>query len=336
MNYFIKTYGCQYNEWESARLNYMLGKIGFHPTDAENAEVIFVVACAVRQTAVDRILGQIRNWQDKKIIITGCIIDQDVKKFQQRNAFIWDIKTPETLKDILQLKDVGSIQNLLASGNPESAYLPIILGCNNFCTYCAVPYTRGRETSRPVDEVITDFKSLIAKGFKEIMLLGQNVNSYQFDFAELLKILNNIPGDFKITFTSNHPKDMTNEVIQAIADLPKVIKKIHLPIQSGSNKILKAMNRPYTREQYLSLTDRLKKIIPNVEITTDVIVGFPGESEQDFQETVDIFKKVGYATAYVNKYSPRAGTAAHKLGDPIPWSEKQRRWRVLNDIANKS
>ena len=268
-----------------------------------------------------------------------------------------------------------------------------MIGCNNFCSYCAVPYTRGREESRPFDEIVSDFKKLVEKGYKEIMLLGKNVNSYRIQntpacrqgrdnriqqnkavipasssvipakagiqkntfldprvqaclpagrpeddkshFAILLEALNDIPGDFVIRFTSNHPKDMTDDIIEAVRDLPKVKKEIHLPLQSGSNKVLKTMNRPYTKEKYLEIVNKIKKEIPNIELSTDVIVGFPGETKEDFQETVEVFNKIGYHQAFVNKYSPRSGTAAFKLGDPIPWKEKERRWRILNDIANK-
>lgn len=368
MNYFIKNFGCQYNEWETARLHFMLQKIGFTETNIKDADIIFINACAVRQTAVDRIYGQIKNHSEKLIIVLGCVLPQDKAKFEARHAHIWDSRNPEALIQILQNYHLekspfchseespschpehseGSpkslspenLQVLLNLGNLNSTYLPIMSGCNNFCSYCAVPYTKGRETSRPFDEVVSDFQALVKKGTKlappkavEITLLGQNVNSYEFNFAKLLKTLNNIPGDFQITFTSNHPKDMTDEVIDAIANSKKVKKQIHLPLQSGSDPILKAMNRPYTQKQYLDLVEKIKAQIPNIEFTTDVIVGFPGETEADFQKTVDIFQKVRFFAAYVNKYSPRAGTAAYKLGDPISWAEKQRRWNILNDLA---
>ena len=167
------------------------------------------------------------------------------------------------------------------------------------------------------------------------MLLGQNVNSYKYDFVKLLKTLNNLDGDFIISFTSNHPKDMSREIIEAVSILPKIKKEIHLPLQSGSNKILKAMNRPYTIDKYLKIVDMINAIDPNIKITTDVIVGFPGETEQDFQKTVEVFERVKYHQAYINKYSPRAGTAAFALGDPIPWKEKQRRWHILNKCLDR-
>ncbi|MEI6144592.1 MAG: radical SAM protein, partial [Candidatus Berkelbacteria bacterium] len=198
-----------------------------------------------------------------------------------------------------------------------------------------VPYTRGREKSRPVSEIIKEVSELIKSGKKQVILLGQNVNSYEFGFAELLKKINDLPGDFEISFMSNHPKDMKADVIDAIATLPKVNKEIHLPLQAGSDKILKAMNRPYNSSQYLQLVKDLRFKIKDLKLTTDIIVGFPGETEEDFQRTVEVCKKVGYSLAYINKYSPRKGTAAFKLGDPIPWSEKQRRWRILEEIINR-
>ncbi|MDO8512903.1 MAG: MiaB/RimO family radical SAM methylthiotransferase [bacterium] len=359
MKYHILTYGCQYNEWEAARINYILEKLGFIFTNPKEAEIIFINACAVRKSAVDRMMGQVHNWQgevhrsildetrmnnpskiprakmEKKIIISGCILDNDQKKLAAKNVILWDGNL-EKLKDFLTIPDRKLFAQLIKNSNTSSAYLPIMSGCNNFCSYCAVPYTKGREVSRPFDEIVTSFKDLVSKGYKVITLLGQNVNSYQYDFAKLLKTLNNISGDFKIYFTSNHPKDMTSEVIDVIASSSKVAKEIHLPFQSGSDKILRAMNRPYTKKQYLDLVRKIKAKIPNIKISTDVIVGFPGETEEDFQQTVKVFKKVGYFIAYVNKYSPRFGTVAHKLGDPIPWSEKQRRWRILDEIANRT
>ncbi|MDP1759974.1 MAG: MiaB/RimO family radical SAM methylthiotransferase [Candidatus Woesebacteria bacterium] len=370
MKYFLKTYGCQYNVWDSVRIKYLLDHIGWQETSESESEVVFVIACAVRKSAVDRMLGKIHTWYDKRVVVTGCVLDDDKKKLDKKNVLYWDIKKPEKLKKILfeEYSDENfslnsksiDIEQLLELGNPKSAYLPIMTGCNNFCTYCAVPFTRGRETSRPMEEIIDDFKKLVAKGHKEIILLGQNVNSYNptvistspeppagwtegeekshdklnnvKPFAMLLNELNNISGDFLISFTSNHPKDMTDDIIKAVRDLSKIKKEIHLPLQSGSNKVLRSMNRPYTKEQYLALIDKIRKNIPAVKITTDIIVGFPNETKEDFQETIDLFNKVNFTQAYINKYSPRVGTAAEKLGDPIPWSEKQRRWRILNDM----
>lgn len=339
--YFLKIYGCQYNEWDGARIDYLLQKVGLIPSSEKDADVVFLLSCSVRKSAVDRVMGLVKNNADKKVVVTGCILDNDKKKYKKKNVTLWDINKPEDLKDVLlgchpeRIEESGNFEKILAEGSVTSAYLPVILGCNNFCSYCAVPYTRGREQSRNFDEVVSDFKKMITKGHKEIMLLGQNVNSYKHDFVKLLKTLNDIPGDFAIRFTSNHPKDMSDGIIAAVKKLPKVKKEMHLPLQSGSNNILKAMNRPYIIENYIKLVEKIKNEIPDIKLTTDIIVGFPGETEEYFQETVEVLKKIDFEAAYVNKYSPRSGTAAFKLGDPIPWEEKQRRWRILNDIANK-
>lgn len=344
--YFLKIYGCQYNEWDGAKIDYLLQKVGLTPSPEKDADVIFLLSCSVRKSAVDRVMGLVKNNMHKKVIVTGCILDNDKKKYEKKNVSLWDINKPADLRDILSCHSEHSeessvaiqddnFEKLLSEGSVNSSYVPIMIGCNNFCSYCAVPYTRGRELSRDFEEIVSDFKKLVEKGNKEIMLLGQNVNSYKYNFVKLLKTLNDIPGDFVIRFTSNHPKDMTDEIIAAVKELPKVKKEIHLPLQSGSNKILKAMNRPYTIKNYLKLLEKIKEKIPNIKISTDIIVGFPRETEEDFKETENVLKKVGFEAAYVNKYSPRFGTAAFKLGDPIPWEEKQRRWRILNDIANK-
>lgn len=335
MTYFIKIFGCQYNEWDGARLDYLLQKNGLKLSDEKNADMIFAIACSVRKSAVDRLLGKVKNWRkaDKKVIISGCLLPKDKKKIDASGAVICDTDNSKTLIDLLGLKEpVNSLTNQPFN---NCSYLPIMSGCNNFCSYCVVPYTKGREKSRGFDKIVGEFKKLVKAGHKEITLLGQNVNSYEHDFARLLKTLNDIPGDFQISFTSNHPKDMSDIIIKAIADLPKVKKEIHLPLQSGSNKILRAMNRPYTKEQYIELIDKIKKSIPHIRISTDIIVGFPGETEEDFLETKGLIKKIGFYWVFANKYSPREGTASFKLGDPIPWSEKQRRWREIDKLVNK-
>jgi len=365
MNYHLWIIGCQYNEWDGARLRYFLDSLGLVETDAKGADILIIVACAVRQTAVDRIFGKIRNitptekfhrkctesgkLQSKKlkpyklVIATGCVLDADKKKFAEKGIEIFEPGDFKTLQKYLGFKPTS--YNL----NPTtSQYVPIMTGCNNFCSYCAVPYTRGREKSRPMEEIVDDVKKLISAGHKKIMLLGQNVNSYQVnseerianskkkkkDFTELLEILNDLDGDFEISFTSNHPKDMTDDIIEAVANLPKIKKEIHLPLQSGSDGVLQSMNRPYAIKQYLDIVKKIKKA-GNIDLTTDVIVGYPTETEEDFKKTVEIFKKVKFKQAYINKYSPRSGTAAFKLGDPISWSEKQRRWRILNDLIKR-
>ncbi|MFA5157838.1 MAG: MiaB/RimO family radical SAM methylthiotransferase [Patescibacteria group bacterium] len=337
MKFFVETIGCQQNEYDASRLVNFLKSAGFEETGDDEAEAIFILACAVRQMAVDRIYGRARNWisAGKKVYITSCLTPDDKKKLEKKGVIYF--------KDLEELAKHLNLKNKNFKVASETCYIPIMSGCNNFCSYCIVPFTRGREKSRPVVDIIKEIKKLIShyhtskyrSGKLEITLLGQNVNSYKYGFAKLLKKINDLPGDFEISFMSNHPKDMTNDVIEAIAILPKVKKEIHLPLQSGSDKVLKDMNRPYTARQYLKIVENLKFKIQNLKITTDIIVGFPGETEEDFQRTVEICKKVGYSLAYVNKYSPRKGTAAFKLGDPIPWAEKQRRWKILDELINK-
>lgn len=372
MKFYIKSFGCQYNEWDAARLSFVLNQFGLVESGKEKADLIFLLNCSVRKTGVDRVMSHTKNFvkAGKKVFVSGCVLENDKKIFLDHGAILWNSEDSSELKKLLNinLKELLSVDCYLST-----SLVPITKGCNNFCSYCAVPYTRGREISRPIDEIISDAKRIIDNGGKEIILLGQNVNSYHHSsplvilngseespeketgrsfvvtqddnknprndkgigFSELLKSINNIPGDFIIKFTSNHPKDMSDEIIDAIATLPKVAKEIHLPLQSGSNKILKAMNRPYTKEQYLELVSDLKSTIKNIKLSTDTIVGFPGETEEDFQETVKVLENVGFAKIFNNKYSPRSGTVAFKLGDPIPWSEKERRWRILNEIAHK-
>lgn len=351
MNYFIKTFGCQYNVWEAAELDYQLRSFGLIPSKASEAEVIFVLSCSVRETGVDRIFGFLRNHKDKKLVLSGCVLPKDLKKFVDRHheLIFSDLNDlPKLLKKI-GAKSASRKSERQVHG---TVYLPIMTGCNNFCSYCVVPYVRGREQSRPMEKIVAEFKDLVAAGAKEIILLGQNVNSFTInknekiksknkdtkltsDFTELLRTLNDIPGNFLFSFTSNHPKDMTDDIIEAVRDLPKIKKEIHLPLQSGSDKILKAMNRPYTSAQYLRLAKKIMKMIPNVRLTTDTIVGFPGETEEDFQKTADLLRAINFAQSFNNKFSPRQGTAAYKLGDPISWEEKERRWRILNEISNK-
>lgn len=348
--FYVHVIGCQQNDHDGARIRYLFGKLGLVETMPEQADLIIVVACAVRQSAVDRVFGNIRNWQKissksigKKptILATGCVLEHDKKKLEKIGIKFWNIEKPEELAELLGLGSKRQIAKLLSEGAKFSSSVPIMFGCNNFCTYCATAFTRGRERSRKVADIITEAKALIKSGREEILLLGQTVNSYKDPASgerleDLLRRLNALPGDFTIAFTSNHPKDMTDGLIEAAATLPKVKKEIHLPLQSGSDKILKAMKRPYNIKEYLEIVRKIQRQSPKIAITTDIIVGFPGEEEDDFQETVKIFRKVRFSHAYINKYSPRPGTAAFKLGDPVPWQEKRRRWRILNAmISNK-
>jgi tRNA-2-methylthio-N6-dimethylallyladenosine synthase len=334
--FFIKSFGCQYNEWDAARLAFVLGKYGLAEAAKDDADIIFLLNCSVRRTGVDRAMSFTKTFieNEKKVIVTGCVLAKDNEKFTKKGATVWNGEDFTELAKILDI-DVSAANLKTNDYQLKTNLVPITKGCNNFCSYCAVPYTRGREISRPVVDILADVRKIVESGEKEIWLLGQNVNSYEFGFADLLSKINEIQGDFTVFFTSNHPKDMTDEIIEAIATLPKIAKYIHLPLQSGSNKILKAMNRPYTKEKYLELVEKIKKRIPEIQISTDTIVGFPGETEEDLQETAEILRKVQFSQTFNNKYSPREGTLAYKLGDPIPWSEKERRWRVLDEISFK-
>jgi len=337
MKYFIKTFGCQMNESDSERIAAFLEKQGYkNASKMEDTNLIVVNACSVRQTAIDRIFGlkkKFRKLKAKKVL-TGCLIKSDIPKFKE---FFDEILT---INQFLGKNYLAIQPKCLFS---QSAFVPIMTGCNNFCSYCVVPYTRGREISRSIKEVIAEVKSLIKKKYKEITLLGQNVNSYlpadgagQYNFAKLLQKINNLPGDFHIKFLTSHPKDMSDELINAIAKYPKISKEIHLPIQSGDNEILRKMNRGYTIEQYKDLIEKIRTKIPRAEITTDVIIGFPEETKKQFENTVKVFKEIKFAKAYVNKYSIRAGTPASKFNDNVPLSEKKRRWKILDEIANQT
>jgi len=337
MKYFIKTLGCQQNESDSERIVALLDNKGYKKTEKlENADLVVVNACSVRQSAIDRVLGLKKKFENLKAkkILTGCVLKSDRIKF--RKFFDEILNTNEFLK-------YHKFSDRINYGkNKNSAYVPIMTGCDNFCSYCVVPYTRGREISRPANEIIDEVRSLIKNGCKEITLLGQNVNSYlprrqagKYGFAELLWKINSIPGDFQIKFLTSHPKDFSDKLIDAIANCKKVAKEIHLPIQSGDNEILRKMNRHYTVGQYKNLIGKIRKKIPGVKISTDVIVGFPGETKKQFQNTVKAFKEIKFDKAYINKYSARSGTLAAKFKDDVPLKEKKRRWKILNDMINK-
>ena len=383
MNYYIITYGCQMNFSDSERIATVLEKIGYSPTlKISQADLIVVNMCSVRQSAVDRVYGQIKNFiklkrknPKLKTLLTGCILKYDFEKFKQWFDFILPIKTlsswPKILyTDIPVYRYIGISQNYKNCAylkiKPKyttkfSAYVPIIIGCNNFCSYCVVPYTRGPEVSRPARDILREVKNLVKNGYKEIWLLGENVNSYKsqlplnskgitrgeatgsnpntqipVNFAKLLRMINDIPGNFWVRFTSSHPKDFSDELIKTIAECEKITKYISLPVQSGDNKILKKMNRPYTVAQYKNLVKKIRQKIPNVCLSTDVIVGFPGETKKQFENTVKLFREIKPDMAYIAQYSPRPGTAASKMKDNVPPQEKERRDKVLTEVLKET
>jgi len=343
--YFLFTLGCQMNLSDSEKIEAVLKKFGLRSTNEELADLIIVNACSVRQKPIDRIWGKIKVWDrinpKVKKILTGCVLETDLKKLEKKFDFCFKIENLESLEDYLAPYNLD--EKIKTKRDPSSsaqddnfiAYLPIMTGCNNFCSYCVVPYTRGRERSRRPEVIIKETGCLVKKGFKEIMLLGQNVCSYKNGFVELLKKIVKIHGDFKISFMSPHPKDFSDELIDIIAREDKISKQIHLPLQSGDDEILKRMNRHYTTRQYLRLVDKLRNKVKGVEISTDIIVGFSKEKKKSFQNTVSLVKKCRFNKAYVSIYSERKGTwAEKKMRDNVSLSEKKRRWLILDKLIN--
>lgn len=323
------------NRADSERISLLLDKKGHKPArDPKKADLVLINMCSVRQSAVDRVYGQINNLKKikaknpkLKTILTGCILKKDKRKFEKFFDEIWDNKNYFKEKPKCQEKSM--------------ALIPISNGCNNACNYCVVPLTRGALNCRNHQEIIKETKNSVKKGSKEIWLLGQNVNDYHspenksINFARLLKMVDDIPGNFRILFTSPHPKNFSDELINVLADCKKFGKYLNLPLQSGNNKILKKMNRNYTAKEYKILIEKIKKKIPEIKLSTDIIVGFPKETKKQFQDTLNLFKKIKFNWAYISKYSSRPGTAAFNLKDDIPLSEKKKREKALRKILKK-
>ncbi|MDD5687580.1 MAG: tRNA (N6-isopentenyl adenosine(37)-C2)-methylthiotransferase MiaB [Elusimicrobia bacterium] len=340
--FYVKTFGCQMNIADSDSMGKLLLGRGYLPAEKpENADIIIINTCTVRQHAEDRALsylGETRKLKKKnpklKIFIAGCVasrLKEDLKKrFSYLDGFI---PANDTVK-LLQLLETSKSSN---TGKCEnlSEFVTITLGCSNFCSYCIVPFVRGPEKSRSLDDILSDIKMLTDMGKQEITLLGQNVNSYKFhkmDFADLLLKVEEIPEIKKIKFMTSHPKDMSNKIIDAIDDCGKVVRQIHLPVQSGSDRILKLMNRKYTVKKYMSIIEKMQKKIKDVSFTTDIIVGFPTETEKDFNDTLKLVKKVKFASAFTFKYSPRENTKAYAMEDDVPLEVKKKRLAKLNSI----
>ena len=351
MKYHVIVFGCQMNISDSERVSAVLESIKYKYTPNINeANIIVVTMCSVRKSAVDRVYGLIEKFEDikkqnsnLKTVLTGCVLKKDKKTFSQYFDYIVDIKNINNLPKILGKNKIIKESNYLdiapKNFSKFSVTVPIMTGCNNFCSYCVVPYVREREISRSAEKIVLEIKKLVKNGYKEIWLLGQNVNSYrdnQINFPKLLKLINNIPGNFWIRFTSSHPKDFNDQVVDAMASCNKVTHYLNLPIQSGDDKVLKAMNRHYTVKDYKNKIKKLRKKIPDICLSTDIIVGFPGETKKQFDNTVRLFIDVKYDMAYINKYSERSGTAAAKLEDNVSWEEKKRREKVLNEMLKKT
>lgn len=367
LKYYIETWGCQMNEEDSEKLSGMLKRIGYELTDSrESASIIIFNTCCVRENAENKVfgnLGQLKNLKEKNpnliIAICGCMMQQKGMADKILNMFPFvDIifgthnayKFPEYLNRVIQegvqVKEILNKEEGIVEGIPvdrksdTKAYVTIMYGCNNFCTYCIVPYVRGRERSRKPEDIEKEVKDLVAQGYKEITLLGQNVNSYgkglenEISFADLLRRLNEIKGIERIRFMTSHPKDLNMDVIKAIKECDKLCEQIHLPVQSGSSKILKDMNRHYDKEYYINLIKDIKREIPNVGITTDIIIGFPGETEEDFKDTLELVKEVEYDSAFTFIYSRRQYTPADRMENQIDDEVKHRRFNELVETVN--
>ena len=366
-SYFVLTTGCQMNAHDSEKLAGMLETMGYvkSPTD-ENADFVIYNTCCIRENAEEKVYGRLgrlkyykKQNKNMKIALCGCMTQQDVviEKLQKSYKFI-DIvfgtfnlyKLPELLYHSMQTegtlfdiwKEAGEIVEDIPTMYQSAfqASVNVTYGCENFCSYCIVPYVRGKERSRKPEDILHEVEQLAQNGIKEIMLLGQNVNSYgknlehPLSFAKLLQKINQVEGIERIRFMTSHPKDLSDELIETIKNCKKVCNYIHLPIQSGSSEILKRMNRRYTKEQYLELVQKLKNAIPDITISTDIIVGFPGETEQDFQETLDVIRQVKYCTAFTFIYSKRTGTPAAKMEQQVPEEVVKDRFNRLLQVLN--
>lgn len=361
--YTIITYGCQMNHHDSEKISYLLENLGYEKeNDIEKSDFIIYNTCLVRENAELKVYGQLgalKNLKRKKpemiIAVCGCMMQTGdaratiISKYKHVDI-IFGTKnisrlpslisrhrsTGEVIVDIEE-EDILDDDTPINREHPFIAYVNIMTGCNNYCTFCIVPYARGKEISRTPESIITEIKELANKGYKEITLLGQNVNSYgktlrpKVSFPELLKMVNEVEGIERIRFLTSHPKDCSDELIEAIANLDKVCENIHLPFQSGSNRILKDMHRVYTREHYLDLIRKLKKKVPNITLSTDIIVGFPGETEEDFNDTLSLVENVEYDQGFTFLYSIRKGTKAAEMNEQIPHDIKQERFQRLID-----
>ena len=362
MKYYITTMGCQLNENDSEKLAGIVEGMGFEKTEKlEEADLVIYNTCCVRENAEERLfgkLGELKKQKEEKgtiIAIGGCMMQEPtmlekIKKSYNYTDIVFGTHTlhkfEEDLKKVLEngkkVRDVIDIDGEVIEDLPIKrndnfkASVTIMYGCNNFCSYCIVPYVRGRERSREPEKILEEVEMLAKEGYKEITLLGQNVNSYNgrenYKFANLLNDVCKIDGIERVRFISPHPKDFTDDVIEAIANNPKIARVLHLPLQSGSSAVLKKMNRKYTKEQYLELVDKIKTRIPDVVLSTDIIVGFPGETEEEFEDTLDVVGKVNYEQVFMFIYSRREGTVADKMENQIPEEIKHKRFDRLKEL----
>ena len=354
---FVHTYGCQGNVADSERIKGMLAEMGYEFTDsADAADFVLFNTCAVREHAEDRVFGNVgalkpikSEKRDMIVALCGCMMQQPhvSERIKQSYPFVNLVfgtfaihRFPELMYRVLRggkrVFETAETNEPVPEGLPVrrdsdfKAWLPIMYGCNNFCSYCVVPYVRGRERSRATEAILAEAKEIVAGGAREITLLGQNVNSYGktaedgIRFPQLLRMLNAMEGDFRIRFMTSHPKDCTPELLDAMAECDKVCRHLHLPFQSGNDRVLREMNRGYTRAQYLELIRYARKVMPDLSLTSDIIVGFPGETYEEFRDTVSLIEEVRFTSLFTFIYSPRVGTRAAKMDDPVPYAEKSK------------
>ena len=365
--FFTQTFGCQMNARDSEKLSGILKGIGYEEAESEEADFVVYNTCTVRENANLRVYGRLgvlhgykKKNPDMKIALCGCMMQETevVQKIQKSYRFVDLIfgthnifKFAELLAMVFEADrmviDIWKDTNQIVEDLPVARKYPfksgvnIMFGCNNFCSYCIVPYVRGRERSREPEDIIREIEKLVADGVVEVMLLGQNVNSYgknlkmPISFAELLREIEKIDGLQRIRFMTSHPKDLSMELIQVMAESKKICKHLHLPLQSGSSRLLKIMNRKYTKEQYLALAEEIRKQIPDISLTTDIIVGFPGETEEDFLETLDVVRRVRYDSAFTFQYSKRTGTPAAAMEEQIPAEVVTERFDRLLETVQK-
>lgn len=365
--YYIFNYGCQMNASDTEHYAGQLEELGYIPAeDFHAADVIIVNTCCVRESAEKKIagkIGELKNVKTKNpevvICVAGCMAQKDGEKLLKKHpqvdlllgtAYVNDFKN--ILTDYLADRKGALYTDLtihqsefegkMVRQSPFSAWIPIMYGCNNFCTYCIVPYVRGRERSRAIENIVAEIEQAVKEGYKEFTLLGQNVNSYGKDFGEkdafakLLRRVNEIEGVERVRYMTSHPRDMNEEVIKAVAECEHVCENFHVPFQAGSDEILRKMNRGYTREKYLELINMIRSYVPDAAITTDIIVGFPGETEQDFEDTLALVQEVGFDAAFTFIYSKRSGTPAAKMEGQVPLDVKKERLNRLMEVQNLS
>lgn len=366
-HYLVYTYGCQMNEHDTETIKGLLEQMGYQPTeDRKMADIILLNTCAIRENAEDKVFGELGHLKHLKLEkpdmllgVCGCMSQEEnvVNRILQKHAFVDMIfgthnihRLPQLIKDSLFSKEMvvevwskegDIIENLPKKREGMRAWVNIMYGCDKFCTYCIVPFTRGKERSRRPEDVIAEVRELARQGFKEITLLGQNVNAYGKDFTDMAYTFGDLMDDMRkiniprIRFMTSHPRDFDDHLIHVLAKGGNLVEHIHLPVQSGSSAVLKKMSRKYTREHYLELASKIKQAIPDVVLTTDIIVGFPGETDEQFEDTLSLVREVGYDMAYTYIYSPREGTPAAIMEDNVPMEIKKERLQRLNDTIKE-